>query len=353
LPRITLPLILREAHEGGLAGLQPLTERSDASPASLDPVLPERPLGLAALPAPLQAQQWADGVRALALDNTRRRLSVARGKLVMQLDALTGRPLSSWNLEGDVSALAADPLSGASLAAVGEAGTLHRLAPGGDVSCTASGLGRVTHLLAYQGRVYASDAAGQRLVVIDAESCGIIASKGLQAAPDGLAIDAERRLLFVGLAGPGAIVALDLDTWDVRGQASLEGLGYPLQLAHDATTHTLYIAHALSPKYGALSAMDTTDVRDLTLLTSLWGYPEQPLWGVTNIAVIPERQAVILGLADGALALDCKTLAVLDHVMTPGSPWANTLLVDPSASTVYLAGVDGRIWSWREPSLDR
>ncbi|MBN1400229.1 MAG: hypothetical protein JXA74_05290, partial [Anaerolineae bacterium] len=348
-PLISLPLILRKGREGEL-GPARAAERSDVTDETLDPSLPERPVGLSALPAPLQVQQRDAGVRALALDASRRRLLVARGELVMQLEALTGRPLASWYLEGPVSALAVDEVSGASFAAVGEAGSLHRLVADGEVACTGSGLGRITHLLAHDGRIYASDASGQRVIVIDAESCGIIHSKHLQAAPDGLAMDAGRRLIFTGLAGPGVVVALDLDTLDIKGQVPLEGLGYPLQLAHDATTQRLYVAYALSPKYGALAVIDTTD---LTPVATLWGYPEQSLSGATGVSLRPESQAVFLGLVDGALALDAKTLSVLDYVSVQGSPWANTLLVDPTAPTVYLAGADGRIWSWHEPDLDR
>jgi DNA-binding beta-propeller fold protein YncE len=143
--------------------------------------------------------------------------------------------------------------------------------------------------------------------------------------------------------GTGQVLALNADTLETVGDVTLGGLGYPQDLALDATSNKLYVAHALSPKYGALSVIDTAG---MTLLTTLWGNPEHPLGGSDAVRVDAAHQQVFLAQNAGCLVLDSGDLSVRDTVeLAP--ELISALAADSLEGTLYLATVDGQLWTWR------
>jgi hypothetical protein len=103
----------------------------------------------------------------------------------------------------------------------------------------------------------------------------------------------------------------------------------------------LYVAHALSPKYGAISVIDAAK---MTLVATLWGNPEQPLVG--SDAVCVGRDGVVyLGVANGLVTLNAKDLSIRDHEIVPRSAWPSTMVLDLFGNTVYMAADKGRLWS--------
>jgi DNA-binding beta-propeller fold protein YncE len=182
------------------------------------------------------------------------------------------------------------------------------------------------------------------VVAIDSENHGIVAERALPAAPQALALDPLTRRLYVGQMGTGMILALDADTLALEGQVALEGLGYPRDLALDVTTGRLYVAHALSPKYGAISAID---LADMSVVATVWGDRERPLSGADAVSVDGKRGVALLGYADGLVALDATSLEVLDTARVLRGGWAGALAIDRLEGTAYLAEDRGPLWTWR------
>ena len=180
--------------------------------------------------------------------------------------------------------------------------------------------------------------------MLDSASYGILATCALPAAPHALALDPLRRRLYVGQMGSGKVLALDADHLDLLGEVALGGLGYPLDLALDGEAGRLYVIHALSPKYGAISLVDAAH---MTLLSTLWGNQEQSLFGADTVRLDAKRGLVYLGQADGVLTLGASDLAVRDSLPISRLGLPGTLALDPLEGTAYMVGDGARLWSWQ------
>ena len=309
---------------------------------SIDEYVPQRSVGLTSLASPIRA---ADAVRidALTVDTLHRRVISASGTQVTVRDAATGVELLARQLPGRVARLVLSGESGDVLALLPDQGELILLSTDGNTQAVANELGQPTNAVEGDGTVYVADSAGQRIVMLDNASYAVLAARELAAEPYALAFDQAANRLYVGLMGTGQVLALDADTLETVGEVTLEGLGLPQDLALDATANKLYVAHALSPKYGALSVIDTTS---MTLLTTLWGNAEQPLLGSDTVRVDATHQAVYLSQYDGCLVLDSSDLSVLETVeLAP--ELLSALASDSLEGTLYLAGAGGQLWTWR------
>ena len=135
-----------------------------------------------------------------------------------------------------------------------------------------------------------------------------------------------------------------VDTLALEGQVALEGLGYPRDLALDVATGRLYVAHALSPKYGAISAIH---LADMSVVATVWGDQERPLSEADAVSVDGKRGVALLGYADGLVALDATSLEVLDTTRVLRGGWAGALAIARLEGTAYVAEDKGRVWSWQ------
>ena len=321
----------------------PVILKGSTSKVSQEMETPRRPLGLAPLAVPGELARSAR-IQALALDAERRRLILASEDALLVLDAPSGRLLFEHQLPAPATALAVESSSGRVYAALPDIGELHGLSPDGKPHGRVEGLGRPTGLAVGLGRIYVADGVGRRLVMLDSASYGILATRTLPAAPHALALDPLRRRLYVGQMGSGVVLALDADHLRLLGEVALGGLGYPLDLALDVKANKLYIVHALSPKYGAISLVDAA--RMISLFT-LWGSQERPLFGADTVRVDAQRGLVYLGQSDGILTLDAKDLATRGHLRVSRLGLPGTLAVDPLDGTAYIAGDRARLWSWQ------
>jgi DNA-binding beta-propeller fold protein YncE len=204
-------------------------------------------------------------------------------------------------------------------------------------------LGRPTNAVEGAGAIYVADSARHRIVMLDGATYAVLLERALAAAPYALAYDASTQRLYVGLMGSGQVQALDETTLEPVGSVSLGGLGLPQDMALDAAAGKLYVAHALSPKYGALSVVDTAS---MAVVATLWGSPQQPLTGADAVRVDSARHLVFLAQSAGCLVLDGDDLA-LRETLALSPRLIDALAADALEGTLYLASDDGQVWTWR------
>jgi uncharacterized repeat protein (TIGR01451 family) len=301
--------------------------------------LPERPVGISALPGRSPEQE---AVHAMTLDSTRRRLITATDGWITVADSVTGRVFFRRELPADIHALAVDDASGSIHAVLPDLGELYVLNADGSLRERVSGLGRPADVFADRDRIYLSDVEQNHLYMLDPASYGIMLASEYPVAPHPLMLDSDGSRLYIGQLGEGKVLAVDTETLETVGEVTLGGLGYILDMALDAQHGVLYVAHMLSPRYGAISRIDTDQ---MVVTVTRWGDLEQPLVGADAISVDSERGTVILGVAEGYLTLDAETLAVQELTRLPRSAWNRTMTFDPLDSTLYVAGQSGQIWT--------
>jgi hypothetical protein len=290
-----------------------------------------------------------DDIRALVFDDSRRQVAVAVDSELVVLDVFTERPLYRHALPAPISALAVAPDTGIWHVAVGggisgEPSAIYAVGPTGLLRHTHwSGLGPISDLtidgVGADARLYVGDVEGQRIVVLDAHSYGIINVSLLQAAPHPLRLDTAAGLgarLYVGEAGTGRLLALDADTLNLLGHAQLGGLGYihDMVLADDR----LFVAHALSPKYGGVSVIDT---RTMTVLYTRWGQREVPLWPADALVLDAENELLFVRSAQGIVQLDTRDLSwrgIFGVKAEERSYWPRTMVRDNVTRGLYVAG---------------
>lgn len=329
-----LPLIVKGA---GAAHMQTLTVAS----AGAAEAFPQRPAGLTSLTTPLRAAQNVR-VDAIAVDTTHRRVLSASGALVTARDATTGAELWSHYVAGDVTRLLAREESGEVLALLGERGEAQLLGLEGQALATLGDLGRPVNVVEGAGELYVADSAGKRVIVLDGQSLAPLRTREFPRAPVALVSDALGQRLYVGLMG-GGVLALDAVTLRTLGRVELEGLGLPQDLALDTGAQRLYVAHALAPKYGALSVIDTAS---MTVVADLWGSPDVPLLGSDAVRVVADQRTLYLAQATGCMVLDPERLTVRQNIVV-GEQVVSGLAVDALDGTLYLAGAQGELWTWR------
>jgi DNA-binding beta-propeller fold protein YncE len=341
--------ILRD--QGGAAGpwlpmvlknptAQPQTYAA-SSEQGVDAVMASQP-GLRALPLLLEANTARH--HTLAFDELRRRVAISMGERVSLMEATEGRPLAEWRLPEQVTALAFAKETGRLYAALAELGALYVLVPGQAPRLLAAELGHPTSLAWGDGRLYLTDLTGRRVVVV-VQDGGIIVVSYEAVTPHGLALDTARQRLYVGDVSAGAILALDAITLQPLGRVVLGGLGLPNSLALSADGERLYVSHALSPKYGALTSLDPLTMEHRT---TLWGHPSLPLWGAGAVAIGSDGE-VLLSTAHDVLRLDGASLArrgVLERALPTGG---GSLAASAQGESVYGLSATGQLWRWQAP----
>ena len=337
--RVWLPMVLSEASGDARRGAAvPVTGLSASLPPGLAPL---------ALPTSLVEP---NAIRALAMDHTRQRVLVTTGSRLLSFDKVTGRLLTTAQLPSQAGALAIDERSGQVYAALPDRGEVVVVTLAGDILARATGLGRPTRMVIGESRLYVSDSLQQRIMVLG-PSCDIIGQRTLPAAPYALALDSTKGRLYVGQMGNGTILALNTETLASEGTLALGGLGYPLDLALDSSGEILYVAHALSPKYGALSVITT---RDMSMQKTLWGSPALDLTNADSVRWDSRHSVVLLGVAEGIMALDGRSLEVVHLQPLRRAGWPGAMTLDPLVGTVFVAGEGGSLWSWQgDSSLTR
>jgi DNA-binding beta-propeller fold protein YncE len=174
-------------------------------------------------------------------------------------------------------------------------------------------------------------------------------SRSFAGAPFALAGDSSRERLYVGEMGSGRLLALDSTTLEIIDETVLAGLGYPSELALDVAGARLYVAHALSPKYGALSVVDTGT---MTVIGQRSGNPDLPLTGSDWIGLDSRENVVYLQQTRGILILEASSLDVLGQVNVPVSSSLGAVTADRQSGSLYLSGLNGALWSWRPENVD-
>ncbi len=348
-----LPLVLKDGSTRHLVTLAAnRTEMSPEAQLLTTPQAGER--GLRAVP--LAGMTGSGDIRALVVDSARRQVAVAADSELVIFDIFTERPLYRHMLPAPIRALAVAPDTGIWHVAVGggvngKPSAIYAIGPTGVLRHTDwPGLGAVSDLavggVGADARLYVGDVEGRRLVMLDAHSYSIIGISALQAAPHPLRLDpgvGPSARLYVGEAGTGRLLALDADTLNPLGQAQLGGLGYiqDMVLADDR----LFVAHALSPKYGGVSVIDT---ETMTVLHTRWGQREIPLWPADALALDAEKGLLFVRTAQGLILLDARDLSwrgIVDIDAEERSYWPRTMARDEVTRGLYVArrvGPDAR-----------
>jgi hypothetical protein len=121
-------------------------------------------------------------------------------------------------------------------------------------------------------RLFAADAAGERLLVLRADLAQPLASTSLPAQPDRLIFDPATRQLYISFPAGPQMVAVDGDTLEITAQTSLAG-GPILDLAFDPARGRLYLLSAQAPGYRGLNVLETPTLAPLRLVAGAAGFP--------------------------------------------------------------------------------
>ena len=275
-------------------------------------------------------------VDLLAHDPARRRVYAAGGGQLVALDGVTGRGLYAASLPAGVGALAVEGPTGRVWVSLPEAGAVWALDTLGRPEVQVGGLGRPTGVACGEGVVYVADSAGRRALAIDAATGALRAERALDAAPYALVHDPARRVAYVGLMGEGRVAALDGETLEPLGEVALGGMGFPQGLAVDPIAGRLYVAHALAPKYGALTAVDTAT---MTVVATLRGDHRAPLVGARQVWARPGGERLYLATSAGLATIEGRDLSLDAVEPAVGGPAAYAL--DLAEGVVYAAAAGG------------
>ena len=185
--------------------------------------------------------------------------------------------------------------------------------------------------------IYVTATRSDDLVLVDRQNCAIIERLPVGDAPYAVTYDRGRQRVYVGNAGDDTVSIVDAGTVALVNTVRLGGLGHPQDLALDPVRDRLYVTYALSPKYGAIAAIDASSGQ---VISRLVGDGERPLFGAYGIAVDPLKGWVYVATTDEMLVLAGETLRVAQVISGVGPVYAFGLHVDPIQGRLYVA--DGR-----------
>jgi len=103
----------------------------------------------------------------------------------------------------------------------------------------------------------------------------------------------------------------------------------------------VYVAHHLSPKYGAVSIVDTETWRVIADRTGTWA---RPLTGCSAVAADAGRGRLMVSYSGGVALLDLDTLEFVEDASLPAGATSRGLALDPATGIVYLGGEGGLLW---------
>jgi len=342
---LRLPLVFRGATWPRTAG----TQSAAGAPVAAAPE--PRALGAeeAADATPSFAPEIVEDLAAEAMtyDPTRRRLYVVGDGRLLAMDGLTGRALYDVPLPAAVGSLAVDPATGRLWVSLPEEGAVWALDTVGRPVVRASGLGRPTGVALGEGAVYVADSAGWRVLSLDPEAGATRAERALEAAPCALAHDPVGGRVYAGLMGVGRVAVLRADTLEPVVEVPLGGLGYPQGLTVDPESGRLYVAHALAPKYGALTAID---LDSLAVVGTLTGDHRAPLQGARQVWVHSGGEELVLATGDGLALVEGAGLSLRDVQRAAGG--LTVAALDPLEGVAYTAG-GGGLQTRRVPGAGR
>ncbi len=282
------------------------------------------------------------GVRAdlAAYDAMRRRLVVVDGPAIKSVDAVTGRVLYRAASDEGVTALAIDPLSGWVWCAYGDRGMVRAFGLDGRLRCVVADLGYAADLTVENGVAYVADAVDNRVIAVDGATGRTFASESLPGAPYALAVDRARRRIYAGEMGTGCVLALDAVSLRVVDRVALGGLGYVHSLTLNASGTRLYATHDLSPKYGALSMIDTGEMKVVDRLT---GDHQQPLTEPRGLLVLRDGTRAAMQLGDGFSLVSLDGLDVSSATRLSDGHALCGLALDPMSEVIVATDDTGRL----------
>ncbi|NLD71120.1 MAG: hypothetical protein GX649_00220, partial [Chloroflexi bacterium] len=147
--------------------------------------------------------------------------------------------------------------------------------------------------------------------------------------------------------GVGRVAVLRADTLEPVVEVPLGGLGYPQGLTVDPESGRLYVAHALAPKYGALTAID---LDSLAVVGTLTGDHRAPLQGARQVWVHSGGEELVLATGDGLALVEGAGLSLRDVQRAAGG--LTVAALDPLEGVAYTAG-GGGLQTRRVPGAGR
>jgi len=345
---VYLPLIVRQGT--GKAAVGPGVAAPPEADGTQEGERVERPPEATVLGRIEDVVRAPERVSAL-YDEARRRLLVATRGTLLALDGRSGRELFRAALDGPVGSLAVDAAAGTVWATLPDVGRVQSWGIDGREGPRLEGLGRPTGLEHGTGRLYVADSGSHRVLAYDAARGAILAEHHTTLAPYALAHDSGRDVLYAGEMGSGRVLALDGATLELRDELQIPGLGYPTDLEMDVGGSRLYVAHNLTPKFGALSVIDT---ESWTLLDTLSGDYAQPLTGTAQVVAVEPEGALLLRWSGGLATVDAREWRVVSAVRRPAAERELAVAADRRTGAVYTVRGDGllRVETWSK-SLPR
>jgi len=333
-----LPLIWRGASTGqkSVAPLRRSGPRDVEYSVVADQVQPVAPVVTG------QDLVLADG-ETVAYDSMRRRLALAGEGGLTVVDGVSGRTLYSVYMGASVSALAIDPVSGWVWAALAEQGEVRAIGLDGCERVSVSGLGYPSDLEARDGRVYVADTRDNRVIAVEAVTGRVLTSGSLSGSPHAIDVDVGRGRIYVGEMGTGRVLVLDAESLDVLGTVTLGGLAYAHDLTLDASGRHLYVTHDLSPKFGALSVVDTDTLRVLDTMT---GDYEEPLTEPRSVFLLRDGAHAVVELGDGFVTVALDGLSVASVTRLDDGNLLRAMAVEPLEGIAYTADSKGHLRTW-------
>jgi len=181
--------------------------------------------------------------------------------------------------------------------------------------------------------VYATATRSDELIVMDRASGGIIQRVPVGDAPYAVACDeGSRQWAFVANAGEDTLSIVGSGA--VLHTVKLGGLGHPQGVALDAVRDRVYVTYSLSPKYGAIAAIDASSGQVVARLT---GSFVRPLFAAYGVTVDPLRGWVYATMVDETLVLAGETLRVLHTLPDIGPASGFGVQVDALGERLYVA----------------
>jgi len=324
LQRLLLPLVLRSFNP----------ESTPAAAFQSTPAGARFPSRVQALWQPVESADAPSFEQGIALDPARSVLYMASGKELRALDVESGSELARTPLPSAARGLAVDVDLNRIYAALWQAdalaivdGASHKLLQ------LVRGIPGASGVAISRSVVFATATRSDELIVIDRQTGSIIQRVSVGDAPYAVACDeGSRQWAFVANAGEDTLSIVGGGT--VLRTVKLGGLGHPQGLALDGVRDRLYVTYSLSPKYGAIAAIDATSGQVLTRLT---GNFLRPLFGAYGVAVDPLRGWVYVTTANETLVLAGETLTILHALKGVGPASGFGVQVDAVARRLYVA----------------
>jgi len=183
-------------------------------------------------------------------------------------------------------------------------------------------------------RAYVTDFAAKELSVIDGSTNGVLETIALAAYPHGVAVDPVTDTIYVSVAtttlttGPAAVDVIDGTTDTVADTIALPTGSWPLGIAVDSTTHSVYVADYLG---SAVTVIDGS--ANAVIATVSTGSGSRP----RNVAVdAASDTAWVADVSGNVFAISGASNTITQTISFAGRS-AEGVDVNPDTDTVYAA----------------